>query len=118
MIAITINGRLTADPQLSEAGCCNFTVAANNSKMIDGSPQTIFFDVTVWGKRGETMARLLHKGDGVCVTGELWTNPWKDRNGADRISHKINAAQVDFTGKAGGAPKNNSDDDDDKEIFG
>lgn len=115
MIAISINGRLTADPQLSDSGCCNFTVAANNSKMIDGSPQTIFFDVTVWGKRGETLARHLHKGDGVIVNGDYWINPWKDRNGVDRISHKINASLVDFNGKAG----NNSSkqEEEDEDIF-
>lgn len=117
MIVTNIHGRLTADPQISDAGCCNFTVAANNSRMIDGSPQTLFFDVTVWGKRGESCAKHLHKGDAVVVTGEYWINPWKDRNGVDRISHKLNAYAVDFAGKAGGNSKPESDDSEDEDIF-
>ena len=117
MIAININGRLTADPQLSDSGCCNFTVAAKNAKMIDGSPQTIFFDVSVWGKRGETLAKNLHKGDGVVVNGDYWINPWKDRNGVDRIAHKINASLVDFAGKAGSNESKSKQDEEDEDIF-
>jgi single-strand DNA-binding protein len=35
--------------------------------------RTFWFDVSIWGKRGETLAQYLTKGSKVVVTGELTT---------------------------------------------
>lgn len=102
MIKTFLYGRLTADPQLSEKvqNCCNMSVAADSSTIIEGKPKAEFFRVTVWGKNAERCAKYLHKGDAVAVTGDYSSNEYKDRNGETRYSFNLNNADVQFGAKA------------------
>ena len=73
MKAIVIAGRLTKDAQLrtTQNGdkIASFSVAVD-----DGYGQnkgTLFFDCSLWGKRGDNLSPLLTKGKPVTVSGEL-----------------------------------------------
>lgn len=121
MIKMTIVGNLTADPEIAEIGCCNFTVAARSSLMVDGKPKTEFIRVSVWGKRGETVARFFHKGDPIVCTGDFATREYADRNGQNRIQFDLRNADFDFihaARSAAPAQGESSDDDDVEDIFG
>jgi len=69
---ITIAGRLTRDAETRDAGSdrvTSFSVAVDDRQGKEKS--TIFFDASLWGKRGESLAQYLTKGSSVTVTGDL-----------------------------------------------
>ena len=57
--------------------------------------------VTVWGKRGEALAKILHKGDRIFVEGRLQTSKY-EKNGATQYSTEIVANNVILNGNRGG----------------
>ena len=100
MIKMFITGRLVADPRLSDkVNCCNFTVAADSAVFVDGKPKTEFFQVTVWGKKGESCSQYLKKGDTVSVAGDYSSHEYKTRDGETRFSFNISNADVQFGAK-------------------
>ncbi len=96
-------GRLTRDPELrytpSGRAVCRFGLAINRSyKNQDGNnvEDTLFINVSVWGKQAEYSSQYLKKGRRIAVNGELRSNNWQDREGNRRISYEINARTVQF----------------------
>lgn len=75
--AVTIIGRLIADPEQREVGSTTKTqlkVSVNHGgKKPEGQqyPDSDVYTCEVWGPRGENACRLLTKGDPVFVTGRL-----------------------------------------------
>ena len=89
---ITIAGRVgkTAEQRTTQSGT-NVTSWSMAVSHWDGKEsQTMWFDVTVWGKRGDAAAKLAAKGAKMCVTGDLST---REYNGKTYL--QINAS--DFT---------------------
>jgi len=69
---ITIAGRLTKDAETRNAGddrVTGFSVAVDDRSGREKT--TIFFDCSMWGKRGESLAQYLTKGSSVTVSGDL-----------------------------------------------
>ena len=113
-----VSGNLTADPTLSENGCCNFSVAANTVLFVDGKPKTEFVRCAVWGKQGENAARNLKKGDPVTVLGDYVPSEYTDRNGEKQISHNLRNASFDFVrASRQNAADNAADEDDEEEML-
>lgn len=97
MIKMFLYGRLIADPRISDkANCCNLSIAADSATIIDGSAKTEFFQATVWGKKGESCARYLKKGDPVIISGDFSSNEYKSRDGETRYSFNVSNADVQF----------------------
>lgn len=72
MKSITIAGRLGRDAVLRNAGdsqVLNFSVAVDSRE--GREKVTYWFDVALWGGRGERLAQYLTKGTTVAVTGDL-----------------------------------------------
>lgn len=100
---ISVVGRVCSDVTLKEfngRNCANFRIAANTRRKDKNSQNndyiTNFYNVSIWGAAGENAAKYLKKGHRAGVTGELVIRPYKDSNGADRISVEIDANNVDF----------------------
>lgn len=95
--SITITGHLTKDPTCTTTKngnlVCNFTVAVNSWKK---DRPTLFFGVQCWEKRAQTCSDALSKGSWVLVQGELFKNEWKNTEGEDRSTFKIDAKEIDF----------------------
>lgn len=69
---ITIAGRITRDAENRTAGSDNvtgFSVAVDDRQGKEKS--TLFFDCSLWGKRGEALSQYLIKGTSVTVSGDL-----------------------------------------------
>lgn len=69
---ITIAGRITKDAEQRQAGSdtvTGFSVAVDDRGGRDRS--TIFFECSLWGKRGDALLQYLTKGSSVTVTGDL-----------------------------------------------
>ena len=80
---VSITGRLTRDAELRFTsggfGILKFSLASNYSKK-DGDQwkdEANFFDCTILGKRGESLAQYLTKGTQVMVAGELRQERWE-----------------------------------------
>lgn len=119
MINCTIlQGRLTADPEIKNAGetkVCNFTVA--NSKTYKDKEKKVFLRCTAWGNTAEFIGKYFKKGQEIAVKGSLETREWKDNDGNNRSSTELTVEEVSFCGsKAENKQEENTvdvvDDDD------
>lgn len=78
----------------------NFSVAVSNGKNQDGSwKDSSFYDVGVWGSRGEALSRFLTKGTKVAVSGRL--QPARVHDGKAYLS--VDSDEVTLLG--GGEPQ-------------
>src|SRR5664280_3870785 len=102
---VVLTGNLTRDPELrslpSGTAVCSLRVACNTRrKSSDGEwvDKPNFFDVTVWGGQGESVARYLSKGRPVAVDGRLEWREWEAQDGTKRQAVDIIADSVQFLG--------------------
>lgn len=73
--------------------------------------RTIWFDVSLWGKRGESLSQYLTKGSRVAVSGDLST---REHDGRTYLT--VRADQVTLLG--GGAERGNDDRRDNRSDTG
>ena len=100
---VVLTGNLTADPELralpSGTSVCSMRIACNTRRK-DGAGEWVdkpnYFNVTIWGVRGESVARYLKKGRGVAVDGRLEWREWETTDGAKRQSVEVIADSVQF----------------------
>lgn len=99
---IVIAGRLTRDAEnrTTQGGdkITSFSVAVD-----DGYGQnkgTIFFDCSLWGRRGEALSNLLTKGKQVTVSGDLGQ---REHNGKTYLQVRVNDVTLQ-----GGGQRNDS----------
>lgn len=74
MLQLTVAGRVGRDAEYRTAGSgelCSFSIAGESG--YGDKKQTIWIDVTRWGKGAEGLAKHVKKGTSVAVTGELST---------------------------------------------
>lgn len=97
MKSITLAGNCTKNAELrttqNGSKVAGFSIAVNGYE--NGQKTTTFFEVSIWGKRGESVMQFANKGAKMCVTGELTT---REYNGKTYLG--VNAS--DFTPMGGG----------------
>lgn len=95
MKSISIFGGITRDAQTrtTQQGdkVTGFSVAV--SEGFGDSKRTLYFDCSLWGKRGESLCQYLTKGSKVAVSGELST---REHDGKTYLT--IRAADVTLGG--------------------
>jgi single-strand DNA-binding protein len=109
-----ITGNLTRDPELRHLGSgtavCKLRVAVNGRRKDGQSGEWVdkpnYFDVIVWGARGENCAKYLAKGRPVAVEGRLDWREWEDQGGNKRQAVEIVANAVQFLNSKGGSTSN------------
>lgn len=117
MIKVTLNGRLTADPQIqSDPTRCNVTIASDSSHYNRETKKnkSEFFRVTIWGKRAEAFATYCHKGDPVMISGDFYSDEYVGRDNEKHNQLYIENADFSFLPRANGDNSRNDDDDDDE----
>lgn len=97
----TFMGRLTRDPEVkhtrSGLSVTSITLAANVRKKddqgnwVDGD--SVFFDVSIWGARGEAFARHHQRGDMALVEYQLRLDQW-EQDGQRR--QKLRGSCIDW----------------------
>jgi len=60
--------------------------------------RTEWHNIVVWGKRGEGLGKILHKGDRIGVEGSLRTSEYDDRDGNKRYRTEIISREVILCG--------------------
>jgi single-strand DNA-binding protein len=81
--------------QAGNSDVCSFGMASN--KKVKGEDQATFIDVSIFGKRGETLCQYLTKGSFVVVYGELST-----RTHNDKLYIQLDCQGVDLGPKSSG----------------
>ena len=100
MNKITIIGNLTGEPELRTTpggkSVCNFTVAVNRRKKVEGQPDADFFRVSAWNQLGENCAKFLMKGKKVCVIGSISVRAYETQKHEPGASMEIMAQEIEF----------------------
>lgn len=104
-ITLTVNGRLTADPELrfTQAGTAvsNFTIASN-PRTFDRSTgewrdaDAVFLRCTCWKQLAENTAASLSRGSHVIAHGRLRQRTFEK----DGVNHTVTELEVDEIGAA------------------
>ena len=95
-------GRLTRDPELrytpSGKAFCRMGIAVNRSYKSgeEIKEDTLFINITSWGKQGENCAQYLTKGRRVAVNGELRSNNWVDKEGNKKYGFEVAVSTIQF----------------------
>ena len=113
---VMLLGNLCADPELrfTQGGqaVLHMRLATNESYLDKDKvrqERTDFHNVTVWGKRGEALAKFLTKGSGIFVEGSLRTSSYDNREGVKVYKTEINATNIILAGGKGGSPRHAED---------
>lgn len=106
---VMLLGNLGADPELkmTQGGQAVLKLRlATTETYLDKNQsrqeRTEWHSVTMWGKRGEALAKFLTKGERIFVEGSLRTSSY-EKNGEKRYSTEINASNIILAGRGKGA---------------
>ena len=91
----TPNGQ--AVTSFSVASSRRYTTSAGEQR-----EETEWFNVSAWGKLGETCNQYLTKGRQVYVEGRLSSRTYEGRDGQTRVALDISLTDVQFLGGRGG----------------
>ena len=105
---VFLMGNLTRDPEMrqlpSGQSVCTLRLAVSRSYRTSAGEtreDTLFIDVTAWGRQAETSNTYLRKGSSVFVEGSLRMEQWEDKNtGQQRQRHSVTAERVQFLNTA------------------
>jgi single-strand DNA-binding protein len=103
---VILMGNLTRDPESRQAQSGTMVVKAGlavNDRRPDGNggwtDQAHFFDITLFGARGESFARFHKKGSSVLIEGRLQYSSWEDKEtGQKRNKVDVLVDQWSFVG--------------------
>lgn len=106
---IVIAGNVTRDWESASVGDSTVyrsAIAVASKKKIDGTweKHTDFFNVSAWGKRGETLAKYAGKGSFLSVSGELIVGTFMKKNGEPGVDLQVKMSDFTF------GPSRKSDD--------
>ena len=109
MNKIIVIGNLGRDPEMrytpNGQSVTSFSVASNRKYTTatgERREETEWFNVSAWGKLGETCNQYLTKGSQVYVEGRLHSRSYEGRDGQTRFVNEISLTDVQFLGRAQG----------------
>jgi single-strand DNA-binding protein len=98
MNSITVAGQLGRDAEIKYMAngdpVCSFSVADSQGR----DKPTIWWRCTLWGKRAESLAPYLVKGQSVTVTGTLTEREYTDNEGAQKKAQEVRVNDVALQG--------------------
>ncbi len=106
---VVLVGNLTRDPQTrwvsNNSLCvCDIGLAVNERRRDPNSPEeTLFIDVTFWGKTAETLGKCTKKGSQILVDGRLKLDTW-ETDGQKRTKIKVIGERMILLGARTSAP--------------
>lgn len=106
---VVVTGNLTRDPELSATAggmaILKMGIAVNdrrkNQQTGEWEDSPNFFDIVVFGSRGEALSRFLSKGSKVAIEGKLRWHSWETPEGDKRSKVEIIADDIEFMSSRG-----------------
>ena len=109
MNKIIVIGHLGRDPEMrytpNGQAVTSFSVASSRRYTTTGGEQreeTEWFNVSAWGKLGETCNQYLTKGQQVYIEGRMSSRTYEGRDGTTRVSLDVFLNDVQFLNGRGG----------------
>lgn len=97
---VVLVGRLTKEPELrttpSGSKVCNYTMAVNRNRKVEGQPDADFINCTSWNKTAELINQYLSKGSLIAVEGHIQTNSYNNNNGNKMYETRVLVENVQF----------------------
>lgn len=97
---VILVGRLTKEPEIkttpSGSKVCNYTMAVNRNRKVDGQPDADFINCTSWNKTAEIINQYLSKGSLIAVEGHIQTNSYNNNNGNKIYETHVLVENVQF----------------------
>ena len=110
MNSITVAGFLGRDAELKNLNngdaVLNFSVADSAGR----DKPTIWWNCQLFGKRAESLAQYLTKGQSVTVSGSVSEREWTDKEGNTKKSMNVRVNEVALMGRREEAKPKRSDD--------
>ncbi len=110
MKTITIAGRLGKDAEIKQTqggtSVCRFSVATDQKR--NGEKVTTWFDVSIFGKRGDALCQYLRKGSSVVVVGDLDARTYQDKSGATKLALGVVCSEITLLGGGEKSPESRS----------
>lgn len=95
---ITLQGRLTADPELKTTSnglkVVSFSIAVQRDFSKDNAVD--FIDVVAWRQTAEFIDKYFSKGKMILVSGSLQTRTWESDDGKKHKAYEVLANAVHF----------------------
>ena len=120
---VVLIGRLTRDPELralpSGTSVCGLRIACNSFRRDpNGEPteRPNYFDVSVFGAAGESVANYMRRGRRVAIDGRLEWREWETADQQKRQAVSIVADTVQFLDGPGDRSPDAEGEDDDGEA--
>ena len=99
MNSVALIGRLTKDPDVrwtqDQMAIANFSIAIDRPPKRDGTKETDYPRITVFGRQAENCEKYLKKGRMVGITGRIQTGSY-ERDGQKVFTTDIVADRVEF----------------------
>ena len=101
---ITLQGRLTRDPELRRTGTglavASFCVACERDfpNKDTGEKEVDFIECVAWRQTGEFVSKYFNKGAMIILSGRLQLRKWTDKDGNKRTTAEIVVDNVYFGG--------------------
>lgn len=109
---VTLMGRLTRDVELrytpKGTAVADLGIAINRYSGTgdERKEETVFVDVTLWGRQAEVAGEYLSKGRQVFIEGRLQLDSWQDKDsGQKRSKLKVVGESMQFIGGNGDGSK-------------
>lgn len=107
-----VSGRWVRDPELrytpQGTAVASATIAVNEG--YGDKKKTYYFDVVMWGKRGENVCTYSKKGDRIEVDGKLTSRSYENNEGRKVKVTEIVADEVIFVETKGSGGASNQND--------
>lgn len=106
---VALSGNLTRNPELRETSggtsILAFGIAVNERRKNQASGEwedyPNFFDCIAFGKRAESLSRILTKGMKVAIDGRLHYSSWENKEGQRRSKVEVIADDIDIMQRKG-----------------
>lgn len=100
MNSVALIGRLTRDPEIrytnEQMAIATFSIAIDRPPRRDGTRETDFPRITVFGRQAENCEKYLRKGRLVGITGRIQTGSYTNRDGQKVYTTDVVADRVEF----------------------
>ena len=98
---VILGGRVASEPEQKQtpsgASVVTYSMAVGRRFAPDGQErETDFFRVTAWQSTADFIARYVHKGDAICITGRIQNRSWTDQSGQKHYITEIIAEEANF----------------------
>jgi single-strand DNA-binding protein len=98
MNSLTVAGPLGRDAEVKYLAngdaICAFSVADSAGR----DKGTIWWNCSIYGKRAESLAPYLTKGQSVTIVGTLTQRKWTDKEGQERVSMDLRVGEIALQG--------------------